>query len=140
MQAFSPFSDNNVIMSGMNSGRPAKTKRSPFGERLFHAREKKGLSQMQVADMLNIPYQTYANWERRHVAIKPDDLAKLANALDTTVNILLGSQSKTNKQFGPVGKARKLFEQVSNLPRYQQQRILGMIEDMLLAHEAKKVS
>jgi hypothetical protein len=40
----------------------------------------------------------------------------------------------------PTGKARKLFEGVSKLPRSQQQRILAMVEDMLIAQEAKKAS
>ena len=34
---------------------------------------------------------------------------------------------------GPVGKARRVFEEVSKLPRHQQQRILGIVEDLIAA-------
>ena len=34
---------------------------------------------------------------------------------------------------GPVGKARRAFEQVSKLPRNQQKHIIRVVEDLLVA-------
>ena len=117
----------------MQTGRPPKTDRCPFGRRLHAARESKGLSQRQVAEALGMAQQTYAAWERRPVAIKPEDLIKLADLLEIEVTELLGRGKSKPKRNAPTGKARKVFEAVSELPRYQQQRILGVVEDMMAA-------
>ncbi len=137
MQAISPIPDNSGYNAGVPSGRPAKVNRTPFGARLNKAREAKGLSQKQVAEKMGIAQQTYAAWERRRSVIKPEDLAKLATLLEVDVNELLGTKPVPKKAGGPTGKARKVFERVSQLPRYQQQRILATVEDMLIAQEAK---
>ena len=117
----------------MQTGRPPKTARCPFGQRLHQAREAKGLSQRQVAEALGMAQQTYSAWERRPVAIKPEDLVKLAEVLAVDVTKLLGYSGPKPRRGAPTGKARKVFEEVSGLPRYQQQRILGVVEDMLTA-------
>ena len=93
----------------------------------------------QVAEELEVPLNTYANWERRNVGIKPDYLAALSRILEVQTEELVGAATPPKKD-GPTGKARKLFEEVSKLPRGQQQRILAMVEDMLIAQEAKKAS
>lgn len=111
----------------MKTGRPAKYPRSPFGERLYVAREVLGFSQAQVAEKLGITQTAYAVWERYPVALRPDQIEKLADILKMSVEELFG---KTNgrRSGGPVGKARRLFEQVSRLPRSQQQHILTVLE------------
>ncbi len=121
-----------------NMGRPATTLRTAFGERLFQARSKAGLSQAQVADKLGITQQSFAGWERRETALKPDQLARLAEILGVTVEHLLGAAEPRPRGAGPTGKARQLFERVSKLPRATQQRILANVEDALTAHEVRK--
>ena len=137
MQELSQNPDNCGYPVPMNTGRPAKSKRTAFGSRLHKAREAKGLSQKQIADELDIAQQTYASWERSRSAIRPDDLIKLTRILNIDINELLGIKPVAKKTGGPTGKARKTFERVSKLPRYQQQRILGTVEDMLIAQEAR---
>ena len=73
------------------------------------------------------------------MGIRPEFLAGLAKVLGVSTEQLLGADTPPKKD-GPTGKARKLFEEVSKLPRSQQQRILAMVEDMLIAQEAKKAS
>ena len=53
-------------------GRPAKSKRTEFGERLVTARQQAGLSQAQGAEKLGITQQSYGGWERRETALKPE--------------------------------------------------------------------
>lgn len=122
----------------MPGGRPPKLKRSEFGERLVAIRQRAGLSQTQVADKLGVSQQAYAGWERSTVALRPDDLAKLAEVLETTTDELLGKQAAPKRGTGPVGKAKAVFDRVSALPRDRQQKILGAVEDMLVAHEGRK--
>jgi len=99
----------------MNIGRPAKSRRTSFGNRLHEARKDKGLSQQQVADLLGIPVKTYANWERRSVGIKPEYLVCIAETLSVSLDWLFDAPGIHKKQKGPTGKARNIFEQVSQL-------------------------
>ena len=122
----------------MSIGRPAKTQRTEFGERLVAARQEAGLSQAQVAEKLGITQQSYGGWERRETALKPEHLVRLAEILNVTVDYLLGKENGRNRGGGPAGKARQIFERVSQLPRSTQQRILANVEDALTAYEVRK--
>ncbi|MGI8784052.1 MAG: hypothetical protein ACR2L2_10450 [Acidobacteriota bacterium] len=77
-----------------------------------------------------------ADWERRTTALRPDYISRLARLLGLSVEHLLGHQSSPRRNGGPVGKARRVFEQVSRLPRHQQRRILSVVEDLLAASRA----
>ena len=122
-----------VYAGEMKTGRPAKTNRSEFGSRLHGMREESGLSQQQIAEQLGISQPAYASWERRNVAIKPKQLAKLANIFDVNVEALFSNSKYTSHRRGPVGKMRRIFDEVSVLPRNRQQRIVAVVEDMLMA-------
>ena len=135
MQAFSVFPDTVPYSLSMPVGRPPKFQRSPFGEKLLAARQQAGLSQIQVADKLGITQQTYAGWERRTTALKPQYISKLAAVLNVSVDYLLGHENGGKQKGGPIGKARRVFEEVSRLPRHQQQRILGIVEDLIAARD-----
>ena len=131
MQAFYAVSSNdpyNVVMPG---GRPPKLKRSPFGERLCAIRQQQGYSQTQLAEMIGVTQQAYAGWERSTVALRPDDIAKLAEALKVSSDELLGLNAKPKRKSGPVGKAQQVFELVSRLPRHQQQKIVEVVETLI---------
>lgn len=124
--------------SDMTTGRPAKTKRTEFGERLLAARQQAGLSQTQMAEKLGITQPSYAGWERRETALKPEHLVQLAEILGVAVDYLLGKENDRKRNGGPAGKARQIFERVSQLPRATQQRILANVEDALTAYEVRK--
>ena len=112
----------------MQTGRPAKTKRSDFGARLHAAREARGLSQAQMADKLGLAQQSYAAWERRNVALRADQLQQLAEILGVGVDQLLGHATKPARAAGPVGRLRQVFENASKLPRHQQAKVAEFVE------------
>jgi transcriptional regulator with XRE-family HTH domain len=118
-------------------GRPAKTKRSKLGERIAALRERAGLSQEQLADKVGSNQKTVAYWERRAVALKPAQIDAIASALGCTHQEILGVEAPKQRG-GPIGKAKAIFDRVSALPRDRQQKILGAVEDMLVAHETRK--
>jgi len=138
MQELSVSHSEQPYIAAMPGGRPPKSqKRTAFGQRLLEARLSKGLSQNHVAEALGVTQPSYADWERSAVALKPEYLPKLAALLSVSIDLLLGISSRPRSSGGPIGKARLIFEQVSQLPRLQQQRILATVEDMLLAHSTK---
>jgi len=118
---------------GMNTGRPASQPRTPFGERLHTAREVRGLSQAQVAAQIGMSQNAYACWERKPVALRPDQIEQLAKILNVPVDTLFNGNGGMDRKGGPVGKARRVFEEVSRLPRKRQQRIVSVVQDMLTA-------
>jgi transcriptional regulator with XRE-family HTH domain len=112
----------------MRTGRPSTRERSEFGKRLLAAREALGLSQAQVAERLGMTQKGYAVWERYPVALKPEQIQKLAEVLQVTPDYLFAGKGNGSRKGGPTGKARRIFEEVSRLPRSQQQHILAVVE------------
>lgn len=126
-------------LADMQKGRPSKRPRPAFGERLRALREAAGLSQQQVAERLDMTQTAYAWWERNPVALRPVQLQSLAAALNVTVEELMGV-GQNKKRGGPVGKARRMFEEVSRLPRDRQQHVLRVVEDLLKANRPEPVA
>jgi transcriptional regulator with XRE-family HTH domain len=120
--------------AAMKTGRPSKSERSNFGGRLNALREASGLSQREVAEHLGISQPSYALWERNDVALRPDQLVKLAGILSVSVEALLHPANHNHRRGGPEGKAKRIFETVSQLPRSQQQKILEVVEAMVEKH------
>ena len=138
MQAFSLTKDSPVYTAGMQTGRPSKKERPPFGARIHALREQAGLSQQQLAERLGLTQRAYAYWERNPVALRPDQLHKLAGALGISIEELLGNDGSKRRGTGPAGKMRRLFESASTLPRSQQQKVIALL-DAFVAQQAKGV-
>lgn len=126
------FIDGSYHAGDMNPGRPAKTERSVFGKRLQTLRENAKLTQREVAAGLGISQPSYAAWERFNVALTTDQLQKLAHVFGVEVADLFHDETSNVKRNGPVGRARKTFETISDLPRSRQKQILDIV-DVLLA-------
>jgi len=133
MQALLRVNELAPYTAGMNTGRPAKRERTAFGARLHALREAAGLSQQDVAARLGITQPAYALWERRNISVRVDQLCEVAKIFRVPVEELFYEPGAARQRSGPVGKARKVFEQVSQLPRNRQQRIVSVVEDMLAA-------
>lgn len=138
MQAVSVISPDLLYDLAMPGGRPPKSSRSAFGQRLYHARQQMGYSQTQMAKFLGVTQPSYADWERRTTALRPDHLSQLATVLNVSVEYLLGRNKVSQRGTGPVGKTRRVFEEVSRLPRSQQQHIVRVVEDLITAQRMQQ--
>ena len=123
----------------MPIGRPSKTDRSAFGARIHALREQARLSQAEVADKLGISQQSYAKWERRDVALSVAQLEQLATLFGVPVTAFFATElTEATKPRGPVGRAKKVFESVSRLPRGQQTTVLDMVESVVRYHDRER--
>ena len=62
-----------------------------FGQRIRQERNKKGLTQLELARLINKSSQVISNWERGYTpTINQEDILRLANALEVSVDYLLG--------------------------------------------------
>lgn len=137
MQAVPYIPPASVYTAVMPAGRPAKQTRSAFGDRLAHARHLAGLTQDQLARKLGITQRVLSHWERAPVALRAEQLMALANALQVSADFLLGREPARSRATGPAGRARRVFEQVSQLPRHQQQKIIEVVEAFVAQQTAR---
>lgn len=61
-----------------------------FPQKLREERKKRGMTQQEVADKIGINRGSYSNWENGKREPTLDNIIKLANILDVTVDYLLG--------------------------------------------------
>lgn len=123
--------------------------RPPQGAHLVELRQAAGLSQYELADATGEPQANIAFWERSAKPPRSDVLPKLARALGVSVEALLLSENgatakkkatsaATLRRGAPSGKTRRVFEEVSTLPRAQQQRIVGIVQDLIKAQSLNR--
>jgi transcriptional regulator with XRE-family HTH domain len=121
----------------MQRGRPTKSPRTDFGSRIHQLRVEAGLSQREVAEHLGIGQPSYADWERRNVALSAEQFVKLADFFGVSVEELFKTENTPAKRTGPAGRAKQLLQELSALSRPRQKEILDVVE-MLLASAKDK--
>jgi transcriptional regulator with XRE-family HTH domain len=105
--------------------------------RLRALREAAGLSQRELARVLELDSSIISFWEKTGKIPRSEVLLPIAKALGVTVEDLLGETE--NKRTRPVagGKLGQIFERASKLPRRQQQKIVELIEPFVDRHQPK---
>jgi transcriptional regulator with XRE-family HTH domain len=88
----------------------------------------------ELAEKLGVTQQMIGYLERQPVAIRPELLLQLSDALGVSLDELLGQVSKPQRATGPTGKMRQLFTAVSRLPRSQQEKILAILQPFVREH------
>lgn len=103
-----------------------------LGQRLAERRKARGITQVQLAERLGVAQQTLAHYEGGTVRIAIATLADAAQALDTTVETLLGSvAAKAGGKRGPAPKIQQQLEQIEALPKAKQRAIAQVLDSML---------
>ena len=70
-----------------------------FGERLKILRKQVKLTQSQIAEKLDISQQAYASWERGVKKPTQENLIKIAQILNVTVDYLVGNSEEQSDEF-----------------------------------------
>lgn len=125
------------MLSFMKQGRPTTKPRTSFGQCLADARERAGLTQHQLAEKLGTSQRAVAHWERDPVALRPDQIAALADVLNVTTDYLVGRPVKQPAAKGPPGKLRLAFERAHKLPRHEQNQIVKFVEAYVSQYASK---
>jgi transcriptional regulator with XRE-family HTH domain len=101
-----------------------------LGARIAELRKEQSLSQQALADQLEIPQQTYANYEVARARIPASMLPELARIFGVGVDELLGLRNGSGKR-GPTPKFQKQLERIAQLPRAQQRLVMQMLDGVL---------
>lgn len=121
------------------AGRPSSKPAPPFGQRLAAARQAKGLSQLQLAQLLNTTQKTIDYYERRSLNPTLDFIERAAHVLNLAPSQLLPDlanppASAPRLKPGPISQLQLRFDLVKQLPRNEQDFILKFLDTILLRY------
>lgn len=102
-----------------------------FAENLKKIRKDKGYTQEALAKELNVVRQTVSKWEKGLSLPDVDILSKIADILETDVNILLDGQITTTDQSEIVKQLAKINEQLT-IKNRRHKKIMKTIAIILL--------
>ena len=102
-----------------------------FAENLKKIRKDKGYTQEILAEKLNVVRQTVSKWEKGLSLPDVDMLSKIANVLETDVNILLDGQITSTDQSEIVKQLAKINEQLT-LKNKHHKKIMKTVAIILL--------
>jgi transcriptional regulator with XRE-family HTH domain len=103
------------------------------GERIREIRKKRGYNQDELAEMASLNRVTIAKYEAGKVEPGARALGRIADALEVTVDQLLGR----NQQEKPVGPAldSELIDMLSNLSPENTRRVKDFLAGIEAAHK-----
>lgn len=97
-----------------------------IAQRLVRLRKEAGLSQAQVAEKLGISQPVVSDYERGAARLHGELILKAAEILNVSADELLGRETSKPKARA-TGKVQQLFEEVSSLPRRQQDKVVEFV-------------
>jgi len=100
-----------------------------FGKKLKECREEKGLSQRELAKLLNTSYSVIGKYERDQMTPSIEAAKKLAELLGTTVGYLLSETEQVNVLKDP--SMLKRLNDIAGLPDSDKSHILYTIDNLL---------
>ncbi len=103
---------------------------------LRRLREKAGLSLRELARQINEQPSNVNFWETSGNLPRSDVLVAIAKALGVTLEELLG-EPRPRRAPAPGGRLGRLLENVSRLPRRQQDKVVDMFETVLAGQQSK---
>ena len=115
--------------------RKLERQRPKQGARLAALRRAAGLTQTELAQLVGESQQNIAFWEQSEKPPRSDVLPTLAKVLGVKIEQILEGELPQTRRAGPVGKAQKVFEEVSTLPRKQQERIVETVSALLAQYK-----
>lgn len=101
-----------------------------LGLRIATLRKERGLTQVQLADLLGCSQQRVVSLEKGRRRVPVTDLPVLSKALAISVEELIGLEAPPAKR-GPTPKLQQQLEQLSQLPRSQQRFVSQMLDTVL---------
>ena len=101
-----------------------------LGGRIAALRKEQGLTQVQLAETLELTQQMIASYEvgRRRVPVSL--LPALARALSVNVERLIDAKAPPNKR-GPAPQLQQKIERLARLPKAKQKFVLEMLDGVL---------
>jgi transcriptional regulator with XRE-family HTH domain len=123
--------DTMLYSAAIMAGRPPIKPAPAFGTRLAALRKARGLTQVQLAEALDISVGMLIYYERRATNPTAEFINKAAGYFHVPADELLGLNGKAHRKPGPSSQFEQLTERLSKLPRSQQKVVTRMLEGFL---------
>jgi transcriptional regulator with XRE-family HTH domain len=117
---------------------PSDSKRANIAERLREARKAAGLSQGQVAKLLQMHRPTISEIEAANRRVSAEELATFAETYDVTVSWLLGESSDQLEVDDP--RLQLAARELSKLKSDDLDRLLRLLASMRNADDGKSTT
>lgn len=112
---------------------------SAFTERLRLLRESRQLTQIRLAELLEINPRVYNRWERGTAIPQFDTVLRIADILQVSLDELAGRSVSTTEPKIHNTELLNLYEQVDSLPDASQQALVLVIDGMVKQAQIEKV-
>jgi len=113
------------------AGRPPTKPAPSFGIHLSSLRKARNLTQLQLAEMLDISVDMLIYYERRAKNPTAEFVAKVAKTLNISADELLGHTVKTARKSGPPSQLEQRLQAIHKLPRERQKLLLQVLDTFL---------
>ncbi len=112
--------------------RPRETETETIGQRLARIRRERGLTQVELAEKLDVAQPVVSDYERGELRLHGELIIKLTDILGVSAEELLGLE-KIKGNGAPVKNRRlaRRLQEIDRLPRRDQQALLRTIDRFL---------
>jgi len=101
-----------------------------LGTRIAELRKAQNVTQVQLAQTLDISQQTMNAYEMGHRRVPVSALPTLARTLGVSLEALIGEKSAPARR-GPAPQIQQKIERLTRLPKAQQKLVLQMLDGVL---------
>ena len=110
-----------------------------LGENIAALRKQRGMSQQTLADAIFVTRQTISKWEKNLSVPDADALVRLADALETTVQALLGQPEEAPAEPGEIAAALSRINDQLAIQNRRRSRIWKVVAWILGLYAAFQV-
>lgn len=103
-----------------------------FAERLRELRERRGLTQARLAELLEVSPRVYNRWETGAAAPRLDTVVRIADLLEVSLDELVGRAKPQETEFrihNP--KLHKLYREIDGLSDEAQQALIVVLDSLV---------
>ena len=111
---------------------------STFGKKLRECREAKGLSQKELAKLLNTSYSVIGKYERDEMQPSIEAAKKIAKLVDTTIGYLLSESEQENVLKDP--DMLKRLTEIEKMEEADKGHILSVIDGFIKSIKLKNIA
>lgn len=111
---------------------------STFGKKLRECREAKGLSQKDLAKLLNTSYSVIGKYERDEMQPSIEAAKKIAKLVDTTVGYLLSESEQENVLKDP--DMLKRLTEIEKMDNEDKSHILHVLDGFIKSVKLKNIA
>jgi len=118
------------LMTGVKMA-PRKTGKETFGTRLARLRKERGLTQVELAEKMDIIQVLVSDYERDKLRPYHEMIVRFARTLDVSADELLGLKPSNNSSDSTSLKVLRRMKRIEALPASQQKVLFRTIDTFL---------